>query len=204
MFRLGKAMRRLKWWLRGLFIKPVVDDYGSGDNVFTPKWGFVIPHEKKAQGASSYNDQYSEYTYGVIMAGKLDIPYATRDNAGVYGAVREMVKKAGVNASVECHFNSYNGRANGFEILVIKGDKISERYARLLVEEFILAFPKRKLRGDNGLKFISKGDRGFYNLVNARSAGADVAILTEFFFGDCKADWITPAQHVKIIKRFCK
>lgn len=181
-------------WIKNLFRRrktPPRDNhngYGEGKD-FIPNWGIIIPHEKRAPGATSYNGKYSEYIYGMIMAQGIGLPYKTRDNGGVYGAAKKLVSE-GVNATLEPHYNAYNGKAKGFEILVLKNDSLSAHYARLFIDDFKLEFPNRVARGDNGIKWISKGDRGYYNLINAKSAGAKVVLLSELFFGDNESDFL--------------
>lgn len=169
---------------------PTPGGYGdeSGGVPFIPNWGIIVPHTKAAQGADSYNKKITEYIYGSMMVQQIGRPFATRDEGGVFGAARSLASR-GVSASVETHYNAYNGLASGCEILVLEGDKLSEHYARLFVEDFALKF-KKKLRGDRGVVFVSKGDRGYANLIAAKDAGMKVAILSELFFGDNAEDFV--------------
>ncbi len=166
---------------------------------FKPEWGHIVAHNSKKQGANSFDRSYSEYTYGNILSHSLSMPSETRDAGGVSLAAKRLVKK-GCTASIECHYNAFNGKASGLEILVLKGDDFSAKYAKMIISE-AMSTPTRttKLRADGGIKWISKGDRGYYNLVNAKSAGMKVAILTELFFGDNQFDFIGPSKQAKII-----
>lgn len=177
-------MRGLFRLIKGLFkwLKPSHLSHGEGKKEFVPSWGIIIPHTKVKPGASSYDRKYSEYQYAKEMAGIIALPNATRDKGGVYGAASNLISR-GVNCTIEPHFNAYNGHVSGSEILVLKGDKLSEHYARLFIEDFCNKY-NRTPRHDNGIKFVSRGDRGYRNLVAAKDAGAEVAILTEMFFGD--------------------
>lgn len=159
--------------------------YGEGDPVAL-KWGVIIPHTRAAQGAQSWDGKYSEYIYGNLMASQLGLPHATRDTGGVIGAARGLTS-AGVTASLEPHYNAFNGRAHGAEILVLDGDEISYMYAERMLEEFEDLFPGRRIRG---VKEIAYGGRGYRNLADARKA-MKVALLSELFFGDNREDWLS-------------
>ena len=165
---------------------------------FKPEWGHIVAHNSKKQGANTYNKAYSEYTYGNILSHSLSMPSETRDDGGVSLAAKRLTNK-GCNASIECHYNAYNGIVGGIEILVLRGDDFSAKYAKMIISEAMSKLDNIKLRGDGGIKWISKGDRGYYNLVNAKSAGMKVAILTELFFGDNEKDFMSPSMQAKII-----
>lgn len=183
------ALKRLYFKLvRVVTPAPKPNDYGEGNTVFVPRWGIIVPHTREAQGADNHTKKITEYMYGSLMVQSIALPHAFRDEGGVFSAARSLVSR-GVTATLETHFNAYNGHAEGCEILVLQGDKLSEHYARLFVEDFAMKY-KRKLRGDKGIKFVSKGDRGYQNLIAAKDAGAKVAILSELFFGDNPADYL--------------
>lgn len=167
------------------------NSYGEGET-FVPRWGIVIPHDVARQGAMSADGRYSEYRYGKLMASMIELPYADRNNGGVAGAIKQLKAKK-CNASVEVHFNAYNGHAHGAEILVLEGDDLSERYARLFVESFAERY-KRKLRHDKGIKKVKRGDAGYINLITAKANGMKVAMLTELFFGDNYEEFIPPTE----------
>ena len=166
-------------------------DYDYGQEEFIPNWGIIIPHTRRSGGAKSFDGLYDEYIYAHLMTREMKIPVATRDLSNVLGAAKELVKD-GCNASLEPHYNAYNGKAHGASIFVLKGDSLSEKYARLMIEDFAEMFPNRKLRHDNGLKFLVKGDRGYYNLEQAKKAGMKIALLSELFFGDNENDFMSP------------
>lgn len=156
------------------------------------KWGIIVPHTAEASGAMSPTKEWSEYEYGLKLAYLLSpMPHATRDNIGVYGAAKLLVKE-GCNCSIEPHLNAYNGIAEGFEILVLKDDSASLTEAIRIAKAFELMFPSRKMRARGGVKSISPKDRGGSNLVSAKKAGMKVALLSEAFFIDNKTDWIPP------------
>lgn len=174
--------------------------YDYGGEEFIPEWGLIIPHTEKRKGALSYDGKYSEYVYGSIMAGMINIPHATRNYGGVFSAAKSLFKQ-GCNCSLEPHYNAYNGQAHGAEILVMKGDDLSAKYARLIMDDFSSKFPKRRLRHDNGIKWLRKGDRGYNNLKEAKSAGMEVALLSELFFGDNPKDFIKPSAQAQFLRQ---
>lgn len=169
-----------------------------------PKWGIIVPHTKDASGAVSPTREWNEYKYGLQLAYLLSpIPHATRDNIGVYGASKLLIKN-GCNCSIEPHLNAYNGKAEGFEILVLKGDDPSIEEARRIADEFATAFPFRKLRADKGVKIVSPKERGGSNLVSAKNAGMKVALLSEAFFIDNPNEWISPQEMANFWKSVLK
>ena len=167
------------------------------------KWGIIVPHTRERQGATSFDGEVSEYMYGHRLAKLLSdfAPSATRDNDGIRGAVQSL-RDLGCNASLEPHFNSYNGNVRGAEILCLKGDHTSAEFASLLIDDLKQTWPHRTIRRQNsgGIKWVAEGDRGFYNLYTARKLGMKVALLSELFFGDTPVDWMEPTDQAKLIK----
>ena len=182
---------RLWSYLKSTFSKPV-NDYGSGEP-FIPTWGIIVPHTQASQGASSWDSIYTEYLYGLALVNLLPVPWGTRNNKGVYGAAKTL-KERGCTCSLEPHFNAYNKRAHGAEILVMKGDDLSAKYARLFIEQFSDTYSDRRIRHGDGIKWVGKGDRGYRNLHSAKLGGMKVAILTELFFIDNPIDFINPSD----------
>lgn len=162
--------------------------YGEGLD-FIPHWGIIIPHTEKRPGALSFDGRYSEYVYAGIMSTKIGLPLY---HANSPESLAETFKHLGVNASIEPHFNAFNGGVKGAEILVLHNDIKSEYFARLFMEYFVEKYPTRKLRHGNGIKYLKHGDRGFRNLNKAKSSGMKVAVLSELFFGDNGEDWLSP------------
>ena len=177
-------------WLKRLFKrkpKPV-NDYGDGEK-FTPKWGIIVPHTEKAQGAQNQNG-VSEFLYGTALVKVMSFFYALRGAKGVFGAAKALLQ-AGCNSSLEPHLNAYNTQVGGYEILYLKGDSLSKQYAELILDMFEAEYPDRKRRG---LKAVEKGDRGAGNLIAAKKAGMKVALLSELFFIDNPNEWIPPNE----------
>jgi len=76
----------------------------------------------------------------------------------------------------------------------MKGDKLSLKYAELIAESFKHHFPDRILRHGNGVKIVTKGERGYNNLFIAKKNGMEVALLSEAFFIDNSSEWIEPRE----------
>ena len=173
------------------------------------KWGFVVPHTKKAAGAvlkitikgkSKVQDQEYFYAMDVIdeLASKLGVTKATRDEGGLKGAF-SWLNIEGCNASIEPHLNAFNTKAEGYEVLILDGDSTSEVYAKELLALFGEMFPKRVNRG---IKRIKAGGRGFSNLMAAKEKGMKVALLTELFFIDNPKEFISRGDMVEFFNRF--
>lgn len=178
--------------------KPNIVSHGAGPDSkkFYPKWGVIIPHTKIDGGANNINSIkykfFNEYNYALDMIDHMPVPFATRDNGkGVAGAAKQLIE-LGCTASLEPHLNAYNRKAKGFEILVLKGDRLSAYYAEMIAQNFKDYFTERVLRHGNGVKIVSKNDRGYANLIAAKNQGMEVALLSEAFFIDNDQDFISP------------
>ena len=196
---LVRKIKKITRFITGNYSKPI-EDYGShGSDLpeFTPRWGVIIPHTVDGQGAHSREQKdlegrpITEYVYGFSLMNNLKLPYYTRNSGGVSGAAK-LLKRDGCNASLEPHKNAFNTKAKGFEILVIKGDHLSAKYAEEFAAAFKAKFPDRVLRHGNGVKPVVRGQNGYRNLVNAKKNGMEVALLSESFFIDNKNEWIEP------------
>jgi len=184
-------------WLKRLFridhSKPsrTYESHGeetSSKPKFKPAWGFIIPHTAKAGGAANPDKTWDEYQYGTAMAPQIGKPFADRNSGGVKGAAKNL-KRKGCNASLEGHLNSFNGQVQGAEILVLKGDDLSKYYAELFLAAYKAKYPGKNIRG---VKEMKKGGRGAGNLIAAKKAGMEIALLSEMFFID--SEWITPEE----------
>lgn len=162
--------------------------YGAEDPI-GHNWGIAIPHEQYNQGAVAHDPRWTEFSYALIMGGDIQVPKYTKSMPNPY---ESLVNADLCTAILEPHFNAYNGKVHGYEILVLKGDSESEHYARLFIDAWADEYPKRRARGDRGIKWIKKGDRGYPNLTGMKKAGAEVALLSEMFFGDNESDWVSP------------
>lgn len=186
-------------WVKRFFTRDysgtteVYESHGNPGKEFKANWGIIIPHTKSTGGAGNDTHKMNEYYYGLKMVKTLGLPFETRDSGGVRGATKRLLSK-GIKCTLEPHKNAYNGKAFGFEILVLKGDDLSIHYAELFAQAFKARFPDRRLRHGNGLKVLNKGDRGAGNLVASKKAGAEVALLSEAFFIDNDSEWIAPEE----------
>ena len=61
----------------------------------------------------------------------------------------------------------------------------------------------KKIRGNQGIKWISSGDRGYGNLVGA-SVVATWSILVEPFFIDTESEWIDVSEYAKFFAEWIK
>ncbi len=161
--------------------------------IYAQKFGIVVCHDEKDQGAENKKTKMTEYLYCMNLVQKLRdrIPklyYTTRDKGGISAAYN----RCGLNditITIEPHLNSYNSKVEGTECLIIDGDEESEKVARKYLELITLHFPSQKIRG---VKKLKRGDDGHYNLRCAKSNGVRMAILTESFFLDNDNDWKDP------------
>lgn len=193
---------RIKRFFTRDYSKPIrnYDSHGSGNTSFSPKWGFIVPHTKMAPGAQGFLEnsrRVIEYFYALEFISLLSFPFQTRDIGGVYGAAKRLIN-SGINASVEPHCNAYNGNVSGYEILVLDGDQLSYEYAVNFIEQFRIMFPERKFRRIIKTK---SGTRGHNNLVQAKKAGMEVALLTEFFFIDNPKDFILEERMAEFFRK---
>ena len=151
----------------------------------------IVPHEARKPGAWSPQLGASEYKYmELFLNGPLsdefrqkdvDCHVIYRDGVGISGAYKKALslKPALI---MEWHFNAYNGKANGFEILY-KPDLQKEKD---LANDILDVFKHVLGSKNRGLKVISKkGERGFYNVSQTSKIPS---ILLEPFFGDNKKD----------------
>lgn len=178
-------------------VKPV--KVSEGTNL---TWGRVICHNSHAQGADTVRNgelvtenMHCKMTYGFM---KYFTYVGTRDVGGIKGAYSHIYRK-GCNASLESHRNAFNGKAKGFEVLVLRGDETSKRYAQILMGIFGKHYPDRTYRRIKELRY---GEGGYKNLRTARDLGFKVAILPELFFIDNEKEWITPEDLAKIYDEF--
>jgi len=156
------------------------------------KWGRVICHSLLAEGANTVraDEIVSENRYCRSMYGhmKIHTDVGTRDIGGLAGAYGHL-RGQGCTATIEAHLNAFNGKASGYEVLCLKGDKDSMVYAERWLGLMSKHFPDRRNRGT---KLLVKGDRGYKNLKESKLNGSKVALLTEAFFLDNPKDWIDP------------
>ncbi len=159
------------------------------------KLGIVIGHTKKSPGAYGLFKQH-EYEWNTHLAQlmgshciAISIQYKieTRDVGGIVGAYKRMMAWK-PDAIIELHFNSFNGKATGVETLHTDNyDKVGLREMELagklsLAMSKVLSLP---MRHRNGIKEISKGERGWYNVAQTLSVPS---VLIESGFADNPVD----------------
>ena len=138
------------------------------------KLAIIVGHTQRSQGATNYLGE-SEYTFNSRIAkmmteyiyGKYDIKNIRvkvfyRDVIGRSG-VAALVKDWRADLSMELHFNSFKKKAYGCEILTLAHDTDSIEVADKITDEIAEKFCLRE-RHDDGVKELSDGDRGYYNL----------------------------------------
>ena len=165
---------------------------GYGEESLAPNYGFIVPHTRENQGAKTWDGKYSEYIYYSLMISDLNFPFTTRDAKGVTGAAKNLASRY-CNVSIEPHFNSFNGKAHGAEILILAGDEVSRMYAERFLEMFEDMYMNRRIRG---VKEISPGGRGYKNLKQARKY-MQASVLPELFFGDNPNDFLDVERQVR-------
>ncbi len=149
----------------------------------------VVGHERRAAGANALVPPFAqamraEYHWNQELAAMIvaeakarairsEIFY--RDRAGIPGAYADAAAWRPA-ATVELHFNCYNGTVAGTETLY--GSERSLAWARALQTEMVGLY-RRTGAGDRGLKDRSKGGRGHYSVTRIHPSA-----LIEPFFGD--------------------
>lgn len=102
--------------------------------------------------------------------------------------------------SIQLHLNSYNGSANGCEVLVVKGDTksyaLAEKFAKSFTEEFGRTMRRPESKGK---KLLESGDRG---IASMKASALGVKILVEPFFIDNKNDFVPKEEYAKFLTNF--
>jgi N-acetylmuramoyl-L-alanine amidase len=156
------------------------------------KIAIIIGHGNGDSGAGGWNG-VEEYNYNHKAASLVaeavvdhEIKLFYRTSSGIVGVASRVVLWQ-PDISIELHCNAYNSSASGCEVLVIDGDSKSGELARSFAASFSGKF-SRKLRGDKGVKWLSKSDRGYASLSVLKPVNQ--AILVEPFFIDNKEEWV--------------
>lgn len=140
----------------------------------------IVGHTDESSGASTYRTQngkkYREYDWNKERAHEIKelidlysdgvaCKVFLRDDIGIDGACKE-AGKWGADCVLELHFNSVGYKpASGGEILMLKGvaSESEVKKARMLINAVTKHLSTKK-RHDDGIKWLEKGDRGYYNL----------------------------------------
>lgn len=168
------------------------------------KYVVIVGHSFTDSGAigvrraSLSNDEYhftaiekfKEFDYNLqvakILKWELGIDYITRDNTGIVGAGLKVVAKK-PDVCIELHLNSFKEDSKGCEVLVLEDDEYSSIFGKFLAANFCKKF-SRKLRGEEGIKWIGAKDRGYTSLKVLQPI--KTAILFEPFFCSNKDEYI--------------
>lgn len=160
----------------------------------------IVGHTKKSQGATAYNGE-SEYVFNTKVAKRvsknlnefgINCKIFYRDKAGIYGAAHDIKDHFEADLSLELHFNAFKKVAFGTECLITdNGGRYQDKtkcieFADILTDRFSEIYNMRE-RHDDGVKVVTKGDRGEYNLRTVhRVAKVPIALLFEPCFMNIK------------------
>lgn len=142
---------------------------------------------KNWNGRSEFFEQdiVAKTIRGKVRTKKIYLCY--RRGKGIKGVAKEALSYK-PDLTIELHNNSFKGKAQGCEILTLKGDTVSISFAQDLAKKFCTKF-NRKMRDLDGVKEVVK-ENGSYSL--GLVSDPPPSILTELYFGDNKDDWIEP------------
>lgn len=174
------------------------------------KIALIVGHTREAQGAKAYTGE-REWAWNNNVAtkvkyylqGKKDVKIFYRDKDKSYKsamkAIAKEVKEWGADFSLELHFNSFEKKAYGCEILVAEDAKNFEDTIRLadewtdkLASKFNLKQRRKVKFNDNtygdGVKVCKVGERGYWNLGYLAQYGIKTSFLIEPMFANLETD----------------
>jgi N-acetylmuramoyl-L-alanine amidase len=170
------------------------------------KIALIVGHGNGDSGAMGWNGM-SEFNFNQFVADEIEnrdlgkeIRVFYRGPSGITGVSAKAVMWR-PDLTIELHLNAFNGKAKGCEVLCLKGDLDSETIAKDFSHKFTTHF-KRVLRGKDGIKWISKNDRGGLNLRSL--ATIKQRILIEPFFIDNPEEWISPMIYADFLSDWIK
>lgn len=163
----------------------------------------IVGHSAKAKGAKSYNGQ-TEFDWNRSVASSVNQMVKDRNSGKLtkvffrdgdlsyreaMDKIADEVSKWNADMSVELHFNSIgDAAAYGCEILVYDKSRnygqafeIADKWTDDLGKRF-----KLRERNGNGVKVLSKGERGHYNLAAHDKKKTPISILIEPTFAGKK------------------
>ncbi len=155
--------------------------------------GLAIGHSRRGDsGAYTVGKpRVSEHTFNTelisLVTPKLKVPYKVYDDykassyVGAMNYVSRNMKKDGVNACIELHFNSASPKATGHEWLYWETSRGGKKLALKLKEAMDEAYPNLASRG---IKARGKGSRGALFLRKTPC----YACIAEPFFGSSQSD----------------
>jgi N-acetylmuramoyl-L-alanine amidase len=151
------------------------------------KKAFIIGHHEKSKGAFSPFlkttewDFYKSIEYYLEQIG--DVYIHNPDINSYTKRCKDIGRRIGSDYDlvISLHFNSFNGSANGCEVLYNKPNQISA----LIASKFCHLVNERMGIKNRGAKGIT-GGRGYGELIHVQPN----AILIEPFFGDNQSDCV--------------
>jgi hypothetical protein len=164
------------------------------------KIALIVGHSKSAQGAVNYLCE-TEFSFNSRIAAMVEKMFSESESnfelraffrpGGAHGPAVSKVGKAvgewGAKASLELHFNSFEKKASGCEILMISQDDGDEDCDEFVcAKDFLGCFSDQFLIKNRGVKLLKKGDSGFLNLKSCKDNGVKMAFLFEPCFGNFK------------------
>lgn len=160
------------------------------------KVAIIVGHSHTDCGAIGWNKQ-EEFAYNSLVAQGVFVANTGKEtrvfyrgNSGIVGVGKE-VSSWNPDVSIELHLNAFNGKASGCEVLCLNGENLSAEIGRSFANSFAKIFD-RKLRAENGIKFLGNRDRGAANLA---SCNVPLRVLIEPFFLDNQEEWIDPLTY---------
>lgn len=154
------------------------------------KIAIIIGHDKVRKGAySSHLAQHEYEYYQPLRQFKIvtkDLVTETFDRDSGWTSLLSRLLDFEPDLTIECHFNSYNGKVSGCEGLYLKGDA----HSKAIATQFCKSYTEKFGNFNRGAKGLVSTDRGRKNLIIVRQA-APVSILIEPFFGDSPKDPIS-------------
>ena len=183
-------------------IESETDDHMREPKGNKVRLALVVGHEKGRPGAGLHGGGH-EYQYNSKVAEKakafadevlfdeLEVFVVYRDGIGIGGAY-EKVKDIDPDAVIELHFNAFNKRVIGTELLYHddkdKDPSLERAFAEHVLDGLYRLFRpgvKGKDRRLRGAKDLPKGHRGWYNVSRVLDFPS---ILVEPFFGDVASE----------------
>lgn len=160
------------------------------------KVALVVGHTSRAGGAHSSHFKMNEYKFyrnfmgPKIMNALLDLRIESkmffRDNGGYRQAYKDVIDWD-ADIVIELHFNAFNGKASGTEILLANNHDDPGLFEKEFAQDMVDKISGVLGISNRGLKFRpkEKGERGWHLVNQTRSIPS---ILIEPFFGDNEND----------------
>lgn len=171
------------------------------------KIALLVGHGAGDSGAVCRRNRMEEHHYNSMIAEMIKQSDTTKEikvfyktNGTGWTGTYPKVAIFNPDLTIELHLNDADVPAVGCEVLCIEKDlesgSVGKKFASMFSKEF-----SRKIRGDQGIKWMSKGGRGYGNLVGAK-ATSKRSILVEPFFINTDSEWIEPSTYAEFFKKF--